>query len=164
MSHNRSIHLWTFLITCGILISDQVTKYLVSAFLSPYKSIEVIPGLFNFVYVKNRGGAFGLWSDLPPLIRGLIFISFALMALCVLIFVYIRTKNGILTRVGIAFLIGGALGNLFDRIRWGMVVDFLDFYIKRYHWPAFNIADTAICIGLGLFLWDMLVQPSHGEC
>jgi signal peptidase II len=126
--------------------------------------MPVIPGFFNLVYVLNKGGAFGIWSSLPPLLRGLFFISFSLAAIVALLVIYWKSYQTRLTRFGIAFLMGGAIGNLLDRLRWGMVVDFLDFYLGSYHWPAFNIADMAICLGLGLVFLEIFVKRDAKNC
>lgn len=159
MKNIKTIHTWVLTIFLCIIILDQATKYLVRAFMTPYRSLNIIPGLFNFVYVMNKGGAFGILSGQPPFLRGIIFISFSVITILALIIIYLKLKYETLGRVGIGFLMGGAIGNLIDRIRWGMVVDFLDFYLGKHHWPAFNIADMAICIGLGVILLNMLKKP-----
>ena len=155
----KTTHIYTFAIFSSIFILDQVTKHLILAFMNPHKSIQIIPGFFDLVYVMNKGGAFGIWSNQSPLFRGIIFISFSIVTILALGIIYFRSRQEYLTRLGIAFLMGGAIGNLVDRLRWGMVVDFLDFYLGSVHWPAFNVADMAICIGLGFILLDLLKNP-----
>jgi len=157
MEHTRGIHLWAGTIFSLVIILDQVSKYLVRSFMLPCRNIPIIPGFFDLVYVMNRGGAFGMWSTLPSSMRGVVFIGFSMIAITALVCVYGKSYNAPPVRIAIAFLLGGAIGNLVDRLRWGMVVDFLDFYIGRYHWPAFNVADTAICIGLGLVILHLFV-------
>ena len=153
VTHARVLAIFTF-----VLVLDQTTKYLVRSLMKPYRSVPVIPGIFNLVYVLNKGGAFGIWSSLPPLLRGLVFITFSLAAIVALLVIYWKLYQTRLTRFGIAFLMGGAIGNLVDRLRWGMVVDFLDFYLGSYHWPAFNVADMAICLGLGLVFLEIFIK------
>lgn len=157
MDNLKVTHAKVLAIFSLIIILDQLTKYLIRSFMSLNKSLTIIPGFFNMVYVMNKGGAFGLFSSLNPLLRAAIFIGFSLVAILALLIIYWKSSHTSLTRLGIAFLMGGAIGNLMDRLRWGMVVDFLDFYIGRYHWPAFNVADMAICIGLGLVFLELLV-------
>lgn len=161
MEHTRGIHLWVAAIFSSVLILDQVTKYLVRSLMHPCRNIYVIPGFFDLVYVMNRGGAFGMLSTLPSSVRVIIFIGFSLIAIAALVCVYLKSYNSPPLRIAIAFLLGGAIGNLVDRIRWGMVVDFLDFYVGKYHWPAFNVADTAICIGLGLVILHLLLTKGE---
>ncbi|MGA1794235.1 MAG: signal peptidase II [bacterium] len=153
--HSRGIHLWVAGIFSSILILDQVTKYLVRLLMHPCMNISIIPGFFDLTYVMNRGGAFGMMSTLPSFLRVIIFIGFSLIAIAALVVVYWKSYSAPSVRIAIAFLLGGAVGNLVDRLRWGMVVDFLDFYVGKYHWPAFNVADSAICIGLGLVILNL---------
>lgn len=153
VTHGRALAIFSF-----ILVLDQITKYLVRSLMQPYRNVPIIPGFFNLVYVLNKGGAFGIWSSLPSLLRGLIFISFSLATILALLVVYWKSYHTRLTRFGFAFLMGGAIGNLVDRLRWGMVVDFLDFYLGNYHWPAFNVADMAICLGLGLVFLELFIK------
>jgi len=157
MNNPKFSHAGFFAVFSLILILDQLTKYLIRSFMSLNNSLSIIPGFFNMVFVFNKGGAFGLFSSLNPLLRAAIFIGFSLLAILALLIIYWKSSHTWLTRLGIAFLMGGAIGNLMDRLRWGMVVDFLDFYIGRYHWPAFNVADMAICIGLGLVFLELFL-------
>ena len=150
-THTKVLAIFSF-----VLILDQLTKYMVRNLMNPFRSLPIVPGFFDLVYVLNRGGAFGLWSSLPSLLRGIIFISFSFVAVLVLLFIYWKSDRAHMTRFGIAFLLGGAMGNLLDRLRCGMVIDFLDFYLGSYHWPAFNVADISICIGLELVFFDLL--------
>lgn len=158
MKRNRikCTHAMLLAIFSFIVILDQLTKYMVRTLMSPYRSLPIVPGFFDLVYVLNKGGAFGIWSSLPSFLRGIIFISFSFVAVLILLIIYWKLDHAQMTRFGIAFLLGGAIGNLLDRLRWGMVVDFFDFYLGNYHWPAFNVADIAICLGLGLVFLDLL--------
>ncbi|MGA1869264.1 MAG: signal peptidase II [bacterium] len=148
-------HVYSFLVIIGLIAIDQVTKYLVRTYMYIGQSICIIPGYFNLVYVMNPGGAFGFWADKSHYFRAFFFFIIGLLAIVILIIIYFDPSYGILTRIGIVLLLSGAIGNIIDRIRWRMVVDFLDFYWRSFHWPAFNVADTAISIGMGLFLLEL---------
>lgn len=136
-------------VACAIaaFIADQVSKALViGLFSGPGESVEVLP-FFNVILARNRGVSFSLLKGLPW--WSLAFVGLAAVTLLSVWFWRARTKWG-----GIAFglIIGGAFGNIVDRIRWGAVTDFLDFHVGQYHWPAFNFADVAIVFGIGFFL------------
>ena len=150
---------WTYLlITASVLVLDQITKALVVARITPERVVSVVPGFFRLVMVENRGIAFGLLADSGSRVTlGIVVVlsTAALGLICWLLF-----KDGpfsALAGSGLALILGGACGNLLDRLlRAGAVVDFLDFYVGRNHWPAFNVADTAIVAGMGMLAWDLL--------
>jgi signal peptidase II len=146
-------NLTLFLLAATVVTLDQLTKLWIAESLPLYGQKSIIPGFFNLVHVTNTGVAFGLLAGDHARWRRIFFIAVALVALVVILTAYrhIREK-GLPYVVSIGFIAGGAIGNLIDRIRFGAVVDFLDFYIKDYHWPAFNLADSAITVGVGLFL------------
>lgn len=133
---------------------DQLTKYWISQSLPKHSVIPVIPDFFNLVHVYNRGAAFGLLSTWSPDFVRYFFIGTNLAIAVVLLYLYGRTSTAYpLFLWGYSLTLSGALGNLIDRVRFGEVLDFLDFYVGRHHWPAFNVADTLICVGAGfLFL------------
>lgn len=142
----------------GILIADQLTKYWAALFLKEGDIFEVIPRLFNFTLVYNRGAAFGMFSQLPDLPRRLILGVVSVIALIVVVrFMLHDAKKDGWSLIGLVMILAGAIGNIIDRFRFDSVVDFLDFYIGDYHWPAFNVADSAICIGVFLLLLRMLL-------
>lgn len=132
----------------GIVLLDQVAKLWIQAHMTLYTTQQVIPGFFNIVYVLNRGAAFGFLNRSD--IQWQTYFFFAATALAVLIIFHLlrmaRADNKLLI-IGLGGILGGAMGNLIDRIKTGEVVDFLDFYYKSYHWPAFNVADIAIFLG-----------------
>jgi signal peptidase II len=140
------------LIFCTIVF-DQVTKAWVVDSLRLYESVVIVPGFFNLVYVTNSGAAFSLLANVDSPWRHYFFLGVGSLAMVGLSIAYwkLRKVNKYYT-VALALIVGGAAGNLIDRIRFGAVIDFLDVYIGGYHWPAFNVADSAICIGAGLFL------------
>lgn len=138
----------------GLLVValDQLTKIWVLNSFTLFESKTIISGFFSLTYVTNTGAAFGfLAGDHGPW-RHLFFVVVALVALVVLGFAFRHFRDRLPYVVAIGMIGGGALGNLIDRLRLGSVVDFLDFYISGWHWPAFNVADSAITCGVGLFL------------
>ena len=141
------------LIMVLVAVSDQLTKLWIVQQFTLHQTLPVIPGFFNLTLLYNTGAAFGSLSDLPLLQRQIFFISISAAALTAL--VVLQHKLGsrhLLYPVSFGLISGGALGNMIDRLRWGAVVDFLDFYIGKDHWPAFNVADSGITVGISLFL------------
>ena len=135
------------------LVADQVSKEIVQRLLSYGSQISVVPGFFDLTLTYNKGVAFGFMSDWSELNRNLSVYFSTIFAMAVLLFLYFRYYAYSLTQTNaIALVLGGALGNLVDRVRHGQVVDFLDFHIVSYHWPAFNLADSFICMGVFILL------------
>ncbi len=141
----------------AVLVLDQFTKYLIETHVRLYSVITVIPGFFNITHVRNRGAAFGILSSTPGIWRSLFFITVTIVAIAVIAWLIWKTHERLLL-VAFALIGGGAVGNLIDRLRYGEVVDFIQWYVKSYYWPSFNIADTAISIGVGLLVLDMLFK------
>lgn len=137
------------------LIIDIITKNLIKSKLMLYDAVPVIDGFFNIVYVLNPGAAFSFLHDMNESYRRLFFITVTIIAIFVVLYIFAREKSKINT-AGFALILSGAIGNLIDRIIIGKVVDFLDFYYKTYHFPAFNVADSCITIGVALIIIDML--------
>lgn len=132
-----------------IVVSDQITKLVVDRWMPLHHSIPVIEGLFNLTYIRNTGAAFGIFAGSAAAFRLPFLIVFSLVAIGFVVMMLRRlpeNETGLIT--ALSFIIGGALGNLIDRIVYGEVIDFLDFYWGSYHWPAFNIADSFITIGV----------------
>ncbi len=131
-----------------VVCLDQATKIAVIKELRVYESVPVINGFFNLVHVKNRGMAFGFLNR-PDLNLGFwVLVSATVMAVFLLLLWFWRMKDaGRWTTLGLSLILGGAVGNLIDRIRLHEVIDFLDFYVGTWHWPAFNVADAAITVG-----------------
>ena len=142
-----------------VIILDQVTKILILKNLPLYHSVAIIPGLFNITHIHNPGGAFGFLAHQDSSLRNFLFIVLSSLAVC-FIFYFYKTTNRThpFLASGFALILGGAIGNLVDRIRFGKVVDFLDFYIRNYHWPAFNVADSAITVGVAVFIFHLLFK------
>jgi signal peptidase II len=137
----------------AIIIADQATKLAVVRYLYPLQIIEAIPGLFNLVHFSNTGAAFGIFSGGGTMAK-LFLVAVTIAALVVLGFLLKETKGPGGT-FALSLIAGGAIGNLIDRLRFGSVVDFLDLHIGSLHWPAFNIADSAITVGVALTIWFM---------
>ncbi len=127
-----------------VVALDQATKLIIKRFMAPYETIEVFPFL-QIVSIRNKGAAFGLFSNLG----NLPFIVISSLAI-IFLSVYLFKSSGI-KAVALCFILGGAIGNLIDRLYLGKVVDFIDFHIGRWHWPAFNVADSCLVIGMLLF-------------
>ncbi len=141
-----------------VVALDQITKAVIKSSVQKYEAIPVIKGFFNIVFVENPGGAFGLFADQSVFVRQFVFLFLSsIIAIFVLWFYKKISKEYYFLSCGVAMIFGGATGNLIDRFRFeGKVVDFLDFYIKSYHWPAFNVADSAINIGMFILLYHIL--------
>src|SRR5512139_1470113 len=148
---------WVLLIFFfGILLLDQWTKSLIIQKLLLYQKVEVIQGLFNIIHVRNTGGAFGIFGGEKGGFGSILFVVVSLIAIGVIIFLFIKIKEEEKTlALSFSLILSGAIGNLIDRLRYGEVIDFLDFYLSSTHWPAFNIADSAICIGIGLMALEL---------
>jgi signal peptidase II len=151
----KNKYLWVGSIVSVVLVLDQLTKYVVEARIRLYDVITVIPGFFNLTHVRNRGAAFGILADLPASWRSAFFVTITIVAVAV-IAVLIRKTHERLLVTAFSLIAGGAVGNVIDRIRYGEVVDFIQWYVKSYYWPSFNVADSAISIGVALLAIDML--------
>ena len=155
---------WVLLIFCfGILVLDQWTKSLIIQKLLLYQKVEVIQGFFNILHVRNTGGAFGIFGGDKGGLGSILFVVVSLIAIGVIIFLFIKIKEDEKTlALSFSLILSGAIGNLIDRLRYGEVIDFLDFYLSSTHWPTFNVADSAICIGIGLMALELL-KRDHKE-
>ena len=143
------------LLSATVVALDQLTNAWITSRMRPGQTIIVLEGWVQVRFIVNRGGLFGLFRDLPEVWRTILFTGIPLLASLGLIVFLLRTPaSQALLRSGLALILGGAIGNLIDRLRLGHVVDFFDVYWRDHHWPAFNVADSAICIGVGLILLD----------
>jgi signal peptidase II len=151
----RPNYLILAIVTLLSLAIDQLTKVYIDRVMDLHQSIPVIPDLFSITYVRNKGAAFGFLANTSFRIPFFIFIT--IVAVFVILFAYRKLRaDQKLAMVSLSMILSGALGNLVDRVRNGEVIDFLDVYWKSYHWPAFNVADSAICVGVFLLAIDML--------
>ena len=140
-----------------VLVLDQLSKYLIEKHVGMYEVIPVIPQFFNITRVRNRGAAFGILSGAPALWRSAFFIVVTLVAVAVIAVLIKKTQERLLV-FSFSLIAGGALGNVIDRVRYGEVVDFIDWHVRAHHWPSFNVADSAITIGVCLLAIDMLFK------
>ncbi|MBI4792311.1 MAG: lipoprotein signal peptidase [Deltaproteobacteria bacterium] len=153
-----------FLLAALVIIADQLSKWLVMSRFGLHEIKTVVPGFFNLTYLHNRGAAFGLLANADPAWQPWFFIGIACGALVFIGFAFRQYRDrSVLYLYAFALIAGGAAGNLIDRVRYGSVVDFLDFYVARYHWPAFNVADSAIVVGVGIFLLASLLDRDGAE-
>jgi signal peptidase II len=144
-------------ITLLVFAADQITKYLIESSVPERSTISVVPGFFNLTNVKNVGAAFGLFADSPAAWKtALLIVASAGLLAAVGSIVWRNPKLHWQAGVGLSLIMGGACSNLTDRIRAGRVIDFLDFYIKNYHWYTFNLADSAIVVGAGLLVIQVI--------
>jgi signal peptidase II len=145
------------LVSICVLLLDQITKWLIVRHVPLYAHIPVIDHFFNITHILNPGGAFGFFAEQSLGIRKFIFLFLSSGVALFVLWLYRKTATShIFLSYGLALIFGGALGNLIDRFRFGKVVDFLDFYAGDLHWPAFNIADSAISIGMGILIYHVI--------
>ena len=145
-----------FALAALLLLADQATKALVLARFAPGERVELAP-FFNLVFVFNPGAAFSLLSQAGGWQKPLL-VAFALGAAALVSVLIVRRPGERLLCTGLSLILGGALGNVVDRLRFGQVVDFLDFHAAGWHWPAFNVADSAITVGAALLILESFVQ------
>ena len=143
-------------LAAAVFVADQLTKAWALARLDPAHPVVVIPDLFHLVLVMNPGVAFGIFAGVPAQWRWIVTLfSLTALALLASLAVRILPRGSLLARVAIGCVFGGAAGNLLDRWRFGAVVDFLDVFWRAYHWPAFNVADSAITVGVCLLAAEL---------
>jgi signal peptidase II len=140
-----------------VVLTDQISKLVVLNTIPLYDSIAVIPGFFHLTHIQNPGGAFGLLAGQGAAVRSIVFFFASAVALTLILMFYRNTPGTHRwLATGFSLIFGGAVGNLIDRLRFGRVVDFLDFSIAGHHWPAFNVADSAVTVGIGIFVVHLL--------
>lgn len=154
MKRNYLLFVITVLV---IVVLDQVTKIYIDTHMTLHESIPVVQGFFNITYVRNPGAAFGFLADASPTVRALFLIGVSILASGLIVYYIVKMKTeDILLTYGMSLILGGAVGNLIDRIRLGEVIDFLDVYISTYHWPAFNVADSAVTVGAVILFYKLI--------
>ncbi len=150
------------LVTGAVVLVDQLTKLEVMQSMYLHQSIPIISGFFNLTYIRNPGAAFGFMAGTSSGVRVVFFAATSLFALGVLGTILMRLpESDWMGQYSIASILGGAIGNLLDRVRYGEVVDFLDVYVKAYHWPAFNVADAAITVGVIFLILHFSFENKH---
>jgi signal peptidase II len=144
-----------------VVILDQVTKAIALERLSPGMPVPVVDGFVSLTLVLNPGLAFGMLAEIPPAWRWIVaLLSLGALAVLLVLIGRLLPTGGATTACGLGLVVGGAVGNLIDRVRFGAVVDFLDVYWRSYHWPAFNVADSAISVGVTLLALRMLLTSA----
>lgn len=153
----RKYHILIAALVVGL---DRLTKWVIAQKITLHDSVDVVPGMFRLTHVQNQGAAFGLFSESPSEWKVAMLILFSVAALAVVSALLWKNGNAMnATAIALSLVFGGALGNLWDRVATGRVVDFLDFYLGSHHWPAFNIADSAIVVGALLLLSEIFWAP-----
>lgn len=151
------IRLKAYALATLVFAADRFTKWLVETRVSFTDTYTVIPGFFDIIHTQNTGMAFGLFAGSTSGLRPLILSALSVAAIALVgAMLWKARQMDRLSVTGLALVLGGAAGNVFDRIAWGRVTDFLEFYIGSLHWPTFNLADSAIVVGSGLLLMDLL--------
>lgn len=165
MSSNRA-RVTHLLLACIVVVIDRWSKRLVARQIPMYRNIQIIPGFFRLTHTENTGAAFSLFADSPTHWKTGMLIGFSAVAMVVVLaLLWKQTRALTLTGVALSLILGGAMGNLWDRIASGRVVDFLLFYVKQYQWPVFNLADSSIVIGASLLVLEILFSrpaPTSG--
>ncbi len=150
------------IIAFSVVLLDRVSKWLVAQKIAPHDGVDVVPGFFRLTHVLNEGAAFGLFSDSTSEWKVAMLILFSVAALAVVSALLWKNGNAMnATAVALSLVFGGALGNLWDRVTSGRVIDFLDIYYGSHHWPAFNLADSAIVVGALLLLSEIFLAPQE---
>ena len=145
-------------IALGVIVLDLLTKWAVATTMAFGARESIIEGFFNLVHARNTGVAFSLFADSAPWFRDFVLPAISFLAIGVIAYMFRQLgEMPVTSRVALAFVIAGAAGNLYERLRYGYVTDFLDLYVGSYHWPAFNVADSAITIGAALLIRDSLL-------
>ncbi|HSP14589.1 MAG TPA: signal peptidase II [Thermoanaerobaculia bacterium] len=153
-------------ITFAVILLDSWTKWLVGTSIDTHEAIPIIPNFFQLVHVRNTGAAFGIGANAESEIVPLLLNGGAIAVFFIVVIYALRSAaTDRVLQSGLHLILGGAIGNLLDRFRFKYVVDFLDVYVswggREHHWPAFNVADSAICIGIGLLFLDMRRKPEE---
>ena len=151
------MRIYYFLIAVAVLVLDRWSKWLVAKDISLHDSITVIKRVFYITHVENRGAAFGLFNDSPSPWKIAMLVIFSIVALVIVsVLLWRSSRTMTASSIGLSLILGGAMGNLWDRLLSGRVVDFLLVYIGSYQWPAFNVADSAIVVGACLLVFEIL--------
>lgn len=149
-----------------IVVFDALTKWLIVSRIDLHEAVPLVPDLFQLVHVRNTGAAFGIGANAESALVPIILNAGAIAVFFIVVVYAFRTAvTDRLLQIGLHLILGGAIGNLVDRFRFRYVVDFLDFYVnlggREHHWPAFNVADSAICVGIALLFFDMRRKPDE---
>jgi signal peptidase II len=163
MSPNRA-RTAHFLLALIVIVLDRWTKHLAATRIRMYAHIQIIPGFFRLTHTENTGAAFSLFADSPSHWKTGLLIAFSATAMVVVaVLLWRQARSFTTTGIALSLILGGAIGNLWDRVASGRVVDFLLFYVKHYEWPVFNLADSSIVIGASLLVIEILFSKSSAE-
>ncbi|MFY9399277.1 MAG: signal peptidase II [Desulfomonilia bacterium] len=158
----RSLAAWGLLLVLPLYLADQLTKWLVCRSMEVGAGFAVIPGFFDIVHVRNTGAAFGILRDIPESVRTWFFLGITVVALTAIVIIFVKSgERSWFFKAILCLVIAGAMGNLTDRFLFGEVVDFLSFSIGEFRWPAFNLADTYISLGMVGLIASMLLAPKE---
>jgi signal peptidase II len=164
VSSERRLRLIYAGLALGVVVVDQIVKLVVDRLLVLHESHELIAGLLQLTYVRNRGAAFGFFNDFEFRGQVVVFSIISVAAqVAIAFYAYRLAATRRLPQTALALILGGAVGNLLDRLVRGYVIDFVDVYWKSHHWPMFNVADSAISVGVGLLVLDMLRDARESE-
>ena len=153
-----------FILALLVVLLDRWTKRMVAAHIAMYTHIQVIPGFFRITHTENTGAAFSLFADSPSHWKTALLIGFSLIAMIIVSVLLWRQARALtITGIALSLILGGAVGNLWDRVASGRVVDFLLFYVRSYQWPVFNLADSAIVVGASLLVIEILFHKASDE-
>ena len=148
------------LISFGIILLDQISKWLVKSNLALYQKIDIIPGFFQIRHINNRGAVWGLFSNIPHTIVPKIITAMSALALLFILYYFLKEDRSCrMELISFSLIMGGALGNIIDRLIQGFVVDFLEFYIGKHYWPTFNVADSCISVGVVILVLALWRKP-----
>lgn len=151
-----------FTLALLVILLDRWTKHLAATRIALYAHVQIIPGFFRLTHTENTGAAFSLFADSPSHWKTGLLIAFSVIAMVVVFALLWKQQHALsLTGIALSLILGGAVGNLWDRVASGRVVDFLLFYVKQYQWPVFNLADSAIVIGASLLVIEILFHKSQ---
>jgi len=160
----KKTYAYFFIVAALVVLLDQITKCYINSNVSIYGSLPVVEGLFNITHVRNTGAAFGFLAGAAPVFRCFFLIAVTVAAIFLIIFYVWKIKaEEVFFNFSLSLILGGAVGNLIDRVRLGEVIDFLDFYVGSYHWPAFNVADSAISVGAVILVFSIFKGGKKGD-
>lgn len=160
---SRKLVMFLIILMIGVAL-DQITKQLIVQALPVNSHVVIGQGFFNLVHIYNRGAAFGLLSNMSPWLAKWFFVFTTGLVLLVVSYLWWRLPEGHWgPSLGYTLIMTGAVGNFIDRLRLGEVIDFLDFYWGHYHWPAFNVADSLVCLGAGVLIWEILREGKRPD-
>jgi len=157
-------YLFLFVISSALIVIDQYTKFMVTLHIPLNYSVKVVEGFFNLTHIRNSGVAFGIFSEQNSELKPYLLIFVSIIAIMAILVIFHQTeKNKRLVQTGLVLVFSGAIGNLIDRVLHKEVIDFIDFFVENQHWPAFNVADSCITIGVMLMVADMLVNGESSK-